>query len=116
MDDCLIIKNDERIKQFDSWELNEEIQIFREYLRIPSVHPSINYGRLTSSLDRRSSFHFTSTILSHTTTKCSLFLEKKNHNNMKMFLVKKKIKLNCEKQNKLKISELFFENETLVES
>lgn len=27
------------------WELNEEIQIFREYLRIPSVHPDINYGK-----------------------------------------------------------------------
>lgn len=26
------------------WESNEEIQIFREYLRIPSVHPDVNYG------------------------------------------------------------------------
>lgn len=26
------------------WEKNEEIQIFREYLRIPSVHPNIDYG------------------------------------------------------------------------
>ncbi|XP_070509480.1 aminoacylase-1-like [Chironomus tepperi] len=25
------------------WEENEEIQIFREYLRIPSVHPNIDY-------------------------------------------------------------------------
>lgn len=26
------------------WENNEEIQIFREYLRIPTVHPNVNYG------------------------------------------------------------------------
>lgn len=26
-----------------TWEQNEEIQIFREYLRIPSVHPDVNY-------------------------------------------------------------------------
>ncbi|KAJ6638574.1 Aminoacylase-1 [Pseudolycoriella hygida] len=26
-----------------SWESNEEIQIFREYLQIPSVHPDIDY-------------------------------------------------------------------------
>lgn len=26
-----------------SWEKNEEIQIFREYLRIPSVHPDVDY-------------------------------------------------------------------------
>lgn len=29
------------------WEDNEEIQIFREYLRIPSVHPNIDYGKNT---------------------------------------------------------------------
>lgn len=28
------------------WDDNEEIQIFREYLRIPSVHPDIDYGKL----------------------------------------------------------------------
>lgn len=28
------------------WENNEEIQIFREYLRIPSVYPDIDYGNL----------------------------------------------------------------------
>lgn len=28
-----------------SWENNEEIEIFREYLRIPSVHPNIDYGK-----------------------------------------------------------------------
>lgn len=27
-----------------SWDSNEEIQIFREYLRIPSVQPDIDYG------------------------------------------------------------------------
>lgn len=26
------------------WENNEEIKIFREYLKIPSVHPNIDYG------------------------------------------------------------------------
>lgn len=26
------------------WENNEEIKIFREYLRIPTVHPDIDYG------------------------------------------------------------------------
>lgn len=43
----LIIKNDPfHTKQFLGWENNEEIQLFREYLRIPSVHPKINYRRL----------------------------------------------------------------------
>lgn len=28
-----------------SWEDNEEIKLFREYLRIPSVHPDIDYGK-----------------------------------------------------------------------
>lgn len=28
------------------WENNEEIKIFREYLRIPSVHPNIDYSKL----------------------------------------------------------------------
>lgn len=26
------------------WENNEEIKIFREYLRIPSVHPNVDYS------------------------------------------------------------------------
>lgn len=30
----------------NKWEQNEEIQILREYLRIPSVHPDIDYGNL----------------------------------------------------------------------
>ena len=27
------------------WENNKEIQLFREYLRIPTVHPNVNYGK-----------------------------------------------------------------------
>jgi len=27
------------------WENNEEIKIFREYLRIPTVHPSIDFSK-----------------------------------------------------------------------
>lgn len=27
------------------WANNEELEIFREYLRIPSVHPNIDYGK-----------------------------------------------------------------------
>lgn len=26
------------------WENNQEIQLFREYLRIPTVHPNVDYG------------------------------------------------------------------------
>lgn len=33
------------------WESNEEIQIFREYLRIPSVHPDVNYGKFRSHIE-----------------------------------------------------------------
>lgn len=32
------------------YENNEEIKIFREYLRIPSVHPNIDYGKWLTSL------------------------------------------------------------------
>lgn len=28
------------------WKDNEEIQIIREYLQIPSVHPNIDYGEI----------------------------------------------------------------------
>lgn len=28
------------------WANNEEIKIFQEYLRIPSVHPDIDYGKI----------------------------------------------------------------------
>lgn len=34
-----------------AWENNEEIKIFREYLRIPSVHPNIDYGKFLFLLD-----------------------------------------------------------------
>lgn len=30
--------------KMSKWEDNEEIKLFREYLRIPSVHPNIDYG------------------------------------------------------------------------
>jgi hypothetical protein len=33
------------IVAMSAWENNEEIEIFREYLRIPSVHPNIDYGK-----------------------------------------------------------------------
>lgn len=29
----------------NNWETNEEIQYFREYLRIPSVHPKPDYSK-----------------------------------------------------------------------
>lgn len=32
-------------KLTNNWESNEEIQILREYLRIPSVHPDVDYGK-----------------------------------------------------------------------
>ncbi|XP_017848051.1 aminoacylase-1-like [Drosophila busckii] len=35
------------------WENNEEIKIFREYLRIPTVHPSIDYTACVDFLKRQ---------------------------------------------------------------
>lgn len=32
----------------NNWENNEEIRILQEYLRIPSVHPNIDYGDKTN--------------------------------------------------------------------
>lgn len=32
------------MSNISKWEDNEEIKIFREYLRIPSVHPNIDHG------------------------------------------------------------------------
>lgn len=29
----------------EEWENNEELNIFREYLRIPSVHPDVDYSK-----------------------------------------------------------------------
>ncbi|EDV95052.1 aminoacylase-1 [Drosophila grimshawi] len=37
------------------WENDEEIQIFREYLRIPSVHPNIDYTACVDFLKRQAS-------------------------------------------------------------
>lgn len=34
-----------------AWEDNEEIKIFREYLRIPSVHPNVDYGELSAEVE-----------------------------------------------------------------
>lgn len=34
--------------QYQIWENNEEIRLFREYLKIPSVHPDVNYGITTT--------------------------------------------------------------------
>lgn len=48
------VQNDESIKQYQNWEMDEEIQIFREYLRIPSVHPDINYGEKVFAKFRKS--------------------------------------------------------------
>lgn len=28
-----------------TWSTNEDINAFREYLRIPSVHPNVDYGK-----------------------------------------------------------------------
>lgn len=43
----------------ESWKNNEEIKIFQEYLRIPSVHPNIEYGEEPNYLNR---FYFNSFI------------------------------------------------------
>lgn len=32
-----------------SWENNEEIKTYREYLRIPTVHPNVDYGNYASN-------------------------------------------------------------------
>ncbi|XP_039446627.1 aminoacylase-1B-like [Culex pipiens pallens] len=40
-------------EQLQCWENNEEIKIFREYLRIPSVHPDIDYDECISFLRRQ---------------------------------------------------------------
>lgn len=44
---CLyLLQQKTKAGKMSKWESNEEIQIFREYLRIPSVHPDVNYGIL----------------------------------------------------------------------
>lgn len=64
--ESLIIQNAEKIKQIQSWENDEEIQLFREYLRFPTVHPNINYGRSFALKIRSSHLPRTSiTLFSH---------------------------------------------------
>jgi hypothetical protein len=43
--ESLILQNEEKLKQHQTWENDEEIQIFREYLRFDTVHPDINYRK-----------------------------------------------------------------------
>ncbi|XP_049529285.1 aminoacylase-1A-like [Anopheles darlingi] len=40
-------------RQYREWEENEEIRIFREYLRIPTVHPNVNYDECVEFLKRQ---------------------------------------------------------------
>lgn len=35
--------------KMSKWENNEEIQLLQKYLRIPTVHPNIDYGIVTLS-------------------------------------------------------------------
>lgn len=60
-----IIANGKPSNDTSKWENNEEIQILREYLRIPSVHPNIDYEpcveflkKQTESLDLPISIHY----------------------------------------------------------
>lgn len=39
----------------EKWENNEEIKIFREYLRIPTVHPDVDYTACVEFLKRQAS-------------------------------------------------------------
>lgn len=41
------------MSKLSEWEQNEEINYFREYLRIPSVHPNINYDPCIEFLKRQ---------------------------------------------------------------
>lgn len=50
----LILRDEEKFKRYQNWENNEEIAIFREYLRIPSVHPDVDY----SAYIIKNSFYF----------------------------------------------------------
>jgi hypothetical protein len=43
--ESLILQNEEKLKQHQTWENDEEIQLFREYLRFDTVHPDINYRK-----------------------------------------------------------------------
>lgn len=37
--------------RYQAWESNEEIRLFREYLKIPSVHPDVDYGSYGHQVD-----------------------------------------------------------------
>lgn len=41
--DC--VENPLKKLEISKWEAKEDIEIFREYLRIPSAHPNISYGK-----------------------------------------------------------------------
>lgn len=41
--DAYVIRNETTPSK---WSDNEEIQIFRDYLRIPTVHPNIDYSNV----------------------------------------------------------------------
>lgn len=43
-------KENNTLAESSKWDDNEEIKIFREYLRIPSVHPDIDYGKFKEIL------------------------------------------------------------------
>lgn len=46
-------RGSECYKKYQEWENNEEIKIFREYLRIPTVHPDVNYDDCVEFLRRQ---------------------------------------------------------------
>lgn len=56
-----------------NWENNEEIKIFRDYLRIPSVHPDVDYG---NNIDKISKAIENVLKLSIFTEPCVEFLKK----------------------------------------
>lgn len=45
MESNFILRDENKIKKYQDWEFHEEIQLFREYLRIPTVHPEIDYSK-----------------------------------------------------------------------
>ncbi|XP_055584786.1 aminoacylase-1-like isoform X2 [Uranotaenia lowii] len=46
-------KGSQCYEKYKEWENNEEIKIFREYLRIPTVHPDVNYDDCVAFLKRQ---------------------------------------------------------------
>uniref|UniRef100_A0A1Q3FMK3 N-acyl-aliphatic-L-amino acid amidohydrolase n=1 Tax=Culex tarsalis TaxID=7177 RepID=A0A1Q3FMK3_CULTA len=45
--------DDSTDSRYRAWESNEEIQLFREYLKIPSVHPDVDYDECVEFLHRQ---------------------------------------------------------------